>query len=97
MTAKITINGQEITKEKPTIQDWIKHLETQEKLQGKNFLADKKSIQYAYESVADYFGISVQDIEKTNDLEEFATAYYAINKSILECFGNAKKKTWGEM
>jgi hypothetical protein len=93
--ATLKIGEKQHSKTEPTVGDWYNHLDVVEKLKGKNLLTDRDAAAEAVAYVAQFFGVTAEDIDKGSRLVDEITAYYQIQKNILDTFDEATS-VWGK-
>ncbi len=73
-------------KMRPTVTDWFSNIDFTEEIRDKNVILDKDAAMVAIRAVADWFALDADELVKSGDLQEIISAYYQIQRNIVETF-----------
>ncbi len=90
---KLSIDGKAYEKAEPTVKDWFNYQEYVQAIHRKNVVMDKTAATATVQVVAEYVGLTTEELLKSNlDLTELLSAYQDIQANILECFSSTLKQ-----
>ena len=89
----LRIDGKAYEKAEPTVKDWFNYQEYVQAIHRKNVVLDKDAAIATVQVVAEYVGLTAEDLLKSDlDLSEMLAAYQDIQANILECFSSTSKQ-----
>lgn len=91
----VNIDGKEIVKNRPTVQDWYNSVERIEKrakleLDPDTYVSSTAGADSYFEDVAQYFDIPLEELKAKGMLDEVTNAYKLISLVMAKCFASGQ-------